>query len=934
MTWSKALLAPLGRLGPRAARIVAASLLISTGILVVSTSESSGSTGTGGLDLSFGVPPPSPTSTGTGIATAQSSSASNFYPGVLNGITTETVSSGTDVVAAGQYQPSGGTSQMAVVRFLANGVPDSTFGSSNGLVLPFSNATNAASYGEAVVADGSDLAVVGYSGTGGNSLPAVAVVNASGSNIGITSPITPFASSVGGSFNSVAVDPQTGDLIATGVNQSGTAMIVAAFTVGATSISLDTSFCPGGCGTGASSGELIEPFSSFGATAPVSVTTGSVSPGSIAVDTVPTDATYGDITVVGTANAFCSSAVSQQAVVLGLMSNGQPSFGPEVLTQQPSSTQCPPNSLTANAVAQVQTGGWSGPAILISGSEIPLGDRWTQGVGSVIALNTNGSVATSFGSQGVAVDGSHVTNGVAVAAAATVVQANAIVDSIVPGTNSVSAVAIGGPVATSTAGVYQTGTLLLGSTGSPLSGFGSNGLAQSVGCSLEELCGNGLAVQPDGNFLVAGGVDGPSYLGSTKTAAMDQLSVARLIDQSISVSGTPSVTVSSATTVDFSVSLNASGASASASVSYATQGTSGDFTSVSGSVSFPCAPTANYSCPSATTANIPVQVLYPGTANGSLPLTLSGPVNAGLAIASATTAIAYASPSSGNTGNTGSGPVGTPLTTTTLAPVVTTTIAPAPKPAPAPAAGKGYWIVESNGTVIAFGDAPKLGSVTAKQLAGATVVGIAPMSNGTGYLIVSSKGQVFSFGTARSYGSVSSKKLSGTIRAVALQTNDKGYWLASSTGAVYAFGSARSYGSVPTGKISGSANGFARTSNGRGYWVTTTTGAVYHFGNAGSFGQLLGKAHSGSVSGFAPLGNGTGYWMVTTSGTVAAFGKAKSYGSVTAKMKLSGRIVSVTPTPTGKGYWLTSSSGQVFAFGNGKSYGSTRTSSAVGTATT
>lgn len=59
---------------------------------------------------------------------------------------------------------------------------------------------------------------------------------------------------------------------------------------------------------------------------------------------------------------------------------------------------------------------------------------------------------------------------------------------------------------------------------------------------------------------------------------------------------------------------------------------------------------------------------------------------------------------------------------------------------------RGYWIVNSAGSVVSCGDAPNLGGLTVRPTH--PIVGIAATSDGRGYYLVGSDGGDFTFGSA------------------------------------------------------------------------------------------------------------------------------------------------------------------------------------------
>ena len=79
--------------------------------------------------------------------------------------------------------------------------------------------------------------------------------------------------------------------------------------------------------------------------------------------------------------------------------------------------------------------------------------------------------------------------------------------------------------------------------------------------------------------------------------------------------------------------------------------------------------------------------------------------------------------------------------------------------------GRGYWIVDSDGGVFAFGDATYRGSMGGKPMV-ADVVGIARTATGDGYWLAAADGGVFAFGDAVFGGSMAGTGLAGTVTGI------------------------------------------------------------------------------------------------------------------------------------------------------------------------
>src|SRR5712692_7839750 len=184
----------------------------------------------------------------------------------------------------------------------------------------------------------------------------------------------------------------------------------------------------------------------------------------------------------------------------------------------------------------------------------------------------------------------------------------------------------------------------------------------------------------------------------------------------------------------------------------------------------------------------------------------------------------------------------------------------------APVSG-GYWLVDANGSVHAFGGAPDLGSLGAHPPA-RPIVGMAPSASGAGYWLAASNGQVFPFGDAAFYGSpvASGRSLTRPIVAIAATPDGQGYWLAGADGKVFAYGDATFYGKASTGSLGAPIVSMASTPDGRGYWLAGADGKVFAFGDAGHFGSTGRIVLPEPVIAIAPTPDGGGYWLVAADG--------------------------------------------------------------------
>jgi hypothetical protein len=192
--------------------------------------------------------------------------------------------------------------------------------------------------------------------------------------------------------------------------------------------------------------------------------------------------------------------------------------------------------------------------------------------------------------------------------------------------------------------------------------------------------------------------------------------------------------------------------------------------------------------------------------------------------------------------------------------------------------GGGYWLVDADGSVHAFGDAPYFGSMGAHTPAH-PIVGIAPSANGAGYWLAASDGHVFGFGAAGSYGSpvASGLSLARPIVAIAATPDGAGYWLAGADGKVFAYGDAAFYGDASRRSLRAPIVSMTTTSDGRGYWLAGADGKVFAYGDVphlGSTGRIVLRE---PVMAIASTRDGGGYWLVAADGSVFALGNAGLY---------------------------------------------------------
>jgi hypothetical protein len=238
--------------------------------------------------------------------------------------------------------------------------------------------------------------------------------------------------------------------------------------------------------------------------------------------------------------------------------------------------------------------------------------------------------------------------------------------------------------------------------------------------------------------------------------------------------------------------------------------------------------------------------------------------------------------------------------------------------------GQGYWVVQADGSVTAYGDAKSEGSLSSSEAASTRIVGMARTYSGNGYWLVSSTGHVFTFGDAKEYGSVSpTQSSSAPIVGIAASPDGKGYWLASASGQVFGFGDAHLEGMPNSNYAPFDAIG-ARPAG--GYVVTAASNAatyVYPALTGGpSGGGGPGTALSGMLVGTAVTPSGNGTWQAGTDGGVITTGDAVFHGSVpSVNGTLTAPVTGIAGSPDGLGYWLVCANGDVFSFGSAHYFG-------------
>lgn len=112
----------------------------------------------------------------------------------------------------------------------------------------------------------------------------------------------------------------------------------------------------------------------------------------------------------------------------------------------------------------------------------------------------------------------------------------------------------------------------------------------------------------------------------------------------------------------------------------------------------------------------------------------------------------------------------------------------------------GYWLVDIEGNVDAFGGAPYHGGAAAFSTA--AITGICGTSTGNGYWVCGGDGAVYAFGDAVYYGGLTSFTLNDPITDIQAFNDDSGYWMVGADGGVFTFplgsaGGENFWGSLP-----------------------------------------------------------------------------------------------------------------------------------------
>ena len=224
--------------------------------------------------------------------------------------------------------------------------------------------------------------------------------------------------------------------------------------------------------------------------------------------------------------------------------------------------------------------------------------------------------------------------------------------------------------------------------------------------------------------------------------------------------------------------------------------------------------------------------------------------------------------------------------------------------------GSGYYEVDTQGDVAAYGGAVCFGAMTGTPLT-RPIVGMAIDPATGGYWLVATDGGIFSF-NAPFFGSTGGMRLNRPIVGMSPDRDGGGYWLVATDGGVFSFGGAPFLGSTGNIELNQPIVGMAVDPATGGYWLVATDGGVFSFGGAPFLGSTGNIRLNRPIVGMAPLADGDGYRLIASDGGVFDF-NAPFYGS-TGNISLNRPIVGGLGDPAGDGYWLIASDGGVFSF--------------------
>src|SRR5215510_285578 len=154
-------------------------------------------------------------------------------------------------------------------------------------------------------------------------------------------------------------------------------------------------------------------------------------------------------------------------------------------------------------------------------------------------------------------------------------------------------------------------------------------------------------------------------------------------------------------------------------------------------------------------------------------------------------------------------------------------------PAPEVPGGDGYWVLQNDGRVRAYGNAVHHGDFKTRGIPVTNNLDVAfelaPTHTGNGYWITTNNGKIYAFGDAPDYVQSISFEDEVMLSSADGHPSAYGLWLVNQRGVVYSYGAAQDLGQ-PTGFTK--VNSIRSTSTGNGYWILDASGSVASFGDA------------------------------------------------------------------------------------------------------
>jgi hypothetical protein len=238
-----------------------------------------------------------------------------------------------------------------------------------------------------------------------------------------------------------------------------------------------------------------------------------------------------------------------------------------------------------------------------------------------------------------------------------------------------------------------------------------------------------------------------------------------------------------------------------------------------------------------------------------------------------------------------------------------------------PGVHNGYWMVASDGSVYAFGDAPYLGG---DHSAIRKAVDIESTHEADGYGVLFDNGWVFGHGwippglRGTGHPGVILNEGEKAV-SLAITSNDRGYIVFTDRGRAIPMGNALNQGDLAGRPLNGPVLDSNASPFGASYFAIASDGGVFGFGPDARFdGSMGGKPLNRPVVGMAPDPDGFGYWLVAGDGGVFSF-DARFRGSM-ADVRLNRPVIGMVPY--GDGYLMVASDGGIFNFSSKRFAGS------------